>query len=104
MTLLADSGQPTGAVWMLDGSGTIELARLAGPADGTVEAPIHLLDGAADNWDLDHDDTKIALYELCLTRGSQYDIYRWVNLAELLRLWHRLDLPDQVRAHWDGSF
>lgn len=107
MTLLADADPPTGAVWMPDGSGTIELARLAGPAGGTVEAPGHLLDGAADtddSWDLDHDETKIALYELCLARGSQYDIYRWVNLAELLRLWHRLDLPAQVRAHWDGSF
>jgi hypothetical protein len=94
-----------GAVWMADGSGTIELARLAGPADGPVDAPSHLLDPKRTRhvWDLSRDEAKIALYQLCLTRGSQYDIYRWVNLAELVRLWDRLELPGPVRLQWTSS-
>jgi hypothetical protein len=103
MTITPDSF--LGAVWTTDGSGTIELARLSGPADGVVDAPAHLLDPmwTREVWDLGRDEAKAVLYEVCLTRGSQYDIYRWVNLPELVRLWDRLELPEPVRLQWTSS-
>jgi hypothetical protein len=105
-TLVPDAANSfLGAVWTADGSGTIELARLDGPITGLADAPSHLINAgrARPVWDLDRDDAKIALYELCLTRGSQYDVYRWVNLDELVRLWDRLDLPEPVRLQWTSS-
>lgn len=97
---------PGVAVWAPDGSGTVELARLAGPRRGMVMAPRHLL-GAGEHrrfWDVDDAAVKIRLYELCLSAGGPFDIYRYVNLGELLRLWARLRLPATVRETWERAF
>ena len=97
---------PGVAIWAPDGSGTIELARLAGPTCGLVMAPAHLLGMIRDTpaWNLDDDQVKIRLYELCLTAGGPFDVYRYVNLAELLRLWAALDLPANITETWERAF
>jgi hypothetical protein len=38
-----------------------------------------------------------------LNRGTPFDIYRWVNLADLAALWPGLDLPVGLRAEWGGA-
>lgn len=98
--------EPGVAVWAPDGSGTVELARLAGPARGAVLAPAHLLAGFVTDpvWNLDDTDTKIRLYEICLCIGGPYDIYRYVNLGELLRLWGVLRLPRMIVETWERAF
>lgn len=91
------------AAWTADGSATVELERLSGPRHGLVDPPAHLLrepPAPGARWDLDRVATKVRLYELCLTRGCPFDIYRWVNLDDLLRLWDVLDLPASVAAPW----
>lgn len=84
-------------VWTADASATVELDRVAGPVHGVVRPPTHLV---ADEVDLDDLPGKITLYRACLLRGGPFDIYRWVNLPELLRIWHLLDLPPDVTACW----
>ncbi|HVX46584.1 MAG TPA: hypothetical protein VHC49_22000 [Mycobacteriales bacterium] len=93
------------AVWAPDGSGTVELAHLAGPVHGSILAPVHLLGGPAAEpvWDLDDVNIKIRLYETCLNSGGPYDIYRYVNLGELLRLWPALRLPHRIVEIWERA-
>jgi hypothetical protein len=91
------------AVWPPDGADAIELNRLAGPGIGLVEPPVHLLGGcppAGERWDLAVLVIKIRLYQICLARGSRYDIYRYVNLHDLANLLDRLTLPAAIAGCW----
>jgi hypothetical protein len=96
--LTADRRIPPIAVWTADASATVELDRLTGPVGGVVNAPTHLV--AAGEIDLDDLPSKIRLYQACLLHGGPFDIYHWVNLPELLRVWQLLDLPPDVTACW----
>jgi hypothetical protein len=102
-----DSPRPAAgvAVWAPDGSGTVELAHLDGPVHGSILAPVHLLGGpaAGAEWNLDDVAIKIRLYETCLTAGGPYDIYRYVNLGELMRLWSALRLPRMIVETWERA-
>jgi hypothetical protein len=90
------------AVWTADYSGTVELRRLAGPRDRLVSsadwhgAPLR----GPGPWRLSRLEVQTTVYEHCLIVGTQYEIYRWVNLLDLARLWPRLHLPPGVRAEW----
>lgn len=90
------------AVWAGDSGNVIELDRLAGPRTGRVEPPRHLFPESPEpitlNLDLPAD--KARLYTACLLRGSPYDIYRYVNLADLAVLLPTLDLPGVVADAW----
>ncbi len=91
------------AVWTADGSATVELARMTGPAHGVVDPPVYLRAGpppVGPQVDLDDPISKALLYQACLAGGSQFDIYRLVNLDELVRVWRLLDLPSGVAACW----
>jgi hypothetical protein len=50
--------------------------------------------------DLDQPAVKARVYEACLIRGGPFDVYRWVNLTELARVWRTLRLPVDVAAAW----
>ncbi len=93
------------AVWTADSSATVELSRLAGPRSGTLQLPDRLAHQAcaARACDLDRVECKLALYERCLAVGTQYDIYRWVNLEDLVDLWPLLALPVGLKAEWTGA-
>lgn len=94
------------SVWAPDGSGTIELDRLCGPVTGQVRPPAHLLEGSGiggEEWDIADPDVKIRLYEVCLTRGGVFDIYGYVNLRELARLWPVLRLPRRISPAWTAA-
>lgn len=90
------------AVWTGNCSGTVELSRLSGPRDGEItptDCGSVRLPGRPP-WRLSSARVKAALYEHCLTRGTQFEIYRWVNLDDLAAIWHLLDLPGGVRNEW----
>ena len=91
-------GQTPAAVWTADASATVELDRLTSPAHGRIDPPFHLLVAGPVN--LDDLPSKVALYQACLLRGGPFDMYQWINLGELLRLWHLLDLPAGIAACW----
>jgi hypothetical protein len=91
------------AVWTADGSATVELARMTGPAHGVVDPPVYLRAGpppVGPQVDLDDTSSKALLYQACLVSGGPFDIYRWVNLDELVKVWRLLDLPSGVAACW----
>lgn len=44
-----------------------------------------------------------ALYIRCLTVGTPFEIYQWVNLDNLVALWDTLVLPVGVKAEWSGA-
>lgn len=67
-----------------------------GPAAG---AGLLLRPGEQD-FDLANEADRQALYEIVLTEGTAADICRYLNLAELRRLWPTLWLPRHVRAAW----
>jgi hypothetical protein len=50
--------------------------------------------------DLADEADRQALYEIVLTEGTAADICRYLNLAELRRLWPAAWLPRHVRAAW----
>lgn len=90
------------AVWTGDCSGTVELARLAGPHDGLLTGAdgLRLRLVRPGPWPLADPGVRVALYEYCLARGTQFDIYRWLNLCDLAAVWARLRLPHGVRGEW----
>jgi len=90
------------AVWTGDYSGTVELSRLAGPRDGLVTASdaLHVRPAGSPPWRLSDPGVRVAVYQHCLTRGTQFEIYRWVNLEDLAGVWPDLDLPQGVRNEW----
>jgi hypothetical protein len=94
-------------VWTADFSGTVELARCAGPRTGMAPPPdcwTGCFTGTASGeLDLSNPACKAALYECCLSRGTPFDIYRWVNLEDLASLWPRLHLAPGLRAEWEGA-
>jgi len=91
-------GHGPAAVWTADASATVELARLSAPAHGRIDPPGHLLVAGPVN--LDDMASKVRLYRACLLLGGPYDMYQWINLAELLRVWPLLDLPAGIAACW----
>lgn len=92
-------------VWTADCSATVELARLAGPRDGTFQIPGRLAHPSCPirPCDLDRTECITALYTRCLTVGNQFEIYQWVNLDNLVELWDKLVLPVGVKAEWAGA-
>lgn len=93
-------------VWTADCSATVELARLAGPRIGMWKLPRRLAHSrcAAMPCDLGRTDCQSALYQRCLIIGSQYDLYAWLNLPDLIQLWDCLVLPPGLRTEWTGAF
>lgn len=101
-----DASLWTAVVWTADCSATVELARCAGPHDGRVRMPACCTapePSPGAEIDLSLATTKVRLYECCLSRGTPFDIYRWVNLADLAALWPRLSLAPAVRAEWGSA-
>ena len=90
------------AVWTGDCSGSVELARLAGPRDGLLTASDagRLRRAGRAPWSLADPAVRAALYEHCLICGTQFDIYRWVNLADLAAVWHLMRLPAGIGDEW----
>jgi hypothetical protein len=89
-------------VWAGDSGSVIELDRLDGPRTGRIELPHYLFPDVPDTviLDLDEPRHKALLYTACLRRGSPYDVYRYVNLADLAVLLPTLSLPKPIADAW----
>lgn len=93
------------AVWAGNCSGTVDLARLAGPRSARIGAG----DGIAARlpgrppWQLAEPRVRVAVYRYCLTAGSPFEIYRWVNLTDLAAVWASLALPRGLAREWRGA-
>lgn len=104
---LADRAERAGvgAVWTADYSATVELRRLAGPHDKTIGAGEWHWGAPGESigcgpWRLASPAVRLVVYQWCLANGSQFEIYRWVNLVDLAAMWSTIALPSGVRAEW----
>jgi hypothetical protein len=90
------------AVWAGNSGGIIELDRLEGPRTGRIEPPEYLFpeSAATVTLDLDVPQHKARLYTACLCHGNPYDVYRYVNLADLKILLPTLRLPESIADAW----
>lgn len=81
------------------------LDELAGPTTGVVELPHHLDWSEQGVYDLDRPDELGLMYEVVLREAmGPEDLHRYLDAALLRRVWHRLYLPQRVRALWEGRF
>lgn len=93
------------AVWTGPCAACVDLARLAGPEHyefNSAEGTYFGLPGAAP-WHLSDANVRATVYRHVLTSGTQFDIYRWVNLIDLATVWPSLRLPRGVRSEWQGA-
>lgn len=82
-----------------------ELELLVGPTSGTVELPRHLDWSGSAHYDLDRPGRIVDLYRAVLNEASKpSDLYSYVNMQVLKRLWSYMWLPDGVRAAWEQHF
>lgn len=88
------------AAWTGTCSATVELARLEGPHAGAIPGGFPTALPGSPPWDVSDTDVRVALYRWALTEGTQFDIYRWVNLADLAEIWPLLALPDGIHEEW----
>jgi hypothetical protein len=78
----------------------IELARLAGPHTGIIDAPPHLLPTPPARLTLNDPADRARPYTACLRYGDPYDVYRYINLHDLAGLLPSLPATlSQVWAH-----
>ena len=81
-----------------------DLATLRGPQTGSVRLPLGVYSSGAGPdriFDLAAKAQRIELYQIVLIDGTVEDVARYINHAELLRLWPRLWLPAYVRHAWE---
>ncbi len=88
------------AAWTGGCSATVDLSRLAGPRNAVIADDIPAELPGRPPWDLAEPRIRAAVYSWALTEGTQFDIYRWVNLVDLARVWPLLDVPEGISHEW----
>jgi hypothetical protein len=70
-------------------------------ATGVVTLPLRVQwSGRPRQYDLADRRQRALAYELVLTEGTDDDVRRYIDLAELVALWDDLVLPGHVRQAW----
>jgi len=79
------------------------LDDLRGPAEGTVELPLHLFWSSPDRtFDLGRLGARRSLYETVLREASSSgDLAAYLDGGTLIRSWAELHLPKGVRRAWE---
>ncbi|MGH3366210.1 MAG: hypothetical protein ACRDOY_03310 [Nocardioidaceae bacterium] len=81
----------------------VDLDELHGPVEGTVQLPLRVYSsglGPSETFDLADPGQRMALYQIVLSSGDEDALRRYINGAELRRLWPRLWLSPHVRRAW----
>lgn len=80
------------------------LDELRGPTSGVVRLPLRIYwsgpDPEAVEWDVETPERRARIYEIVLREGDLDDVRRFINGAELVRLWDQLYLPPWLRTAW----
>ncbi|MCL6614274.1 MAG: hypothetical protein K6U03_06640 [Firmicutes bacterium] len=77
---------------------------MAAEQRGTVRLPLHLKWSEPRDYDLTDPAQRKRVYEIVLREGRAEDIRRYIDPAELRRVWDDLYLPENVRAAWEDYF
>jgi hypothetical protein len=82
------------------------LDELTGPAQGSVELPLHLAWSGLTTYDLDKPRQRMGLYRTVLHEGLHDDLPRYLNRDLLLQLWPVLStlVGRTVRTVWEAAF
>lgn len=81
-----------------------DLVALRGPLTGKVRLPLRVYSSGAGPgraFDLADEAERVEVYQIVLAEGGLADVCRYLDGAELLRLWPRLWLPPHVRRAWE---
>lgn len=82
------------------------LDELSGPAQGTVELPLHMAWSGMTSYDMSKPRQRMGLYRTVLHEGLRDDLPRYLNQDLLLQLWPvlRTLVGRTVRAAWEDAF
>jgi hypothetical protein len=81
------------------------LAALQGPASGSVVLPRHLDWAGSARYELDEPARLVDYYRTVLIEATKpSDLHDHLERATLLRLWHSLWLPAELRNAWEQHF
>lgn len=82
------------------------LQELAGPVEGTVDLPLHIVWSGRTNYSLDRPKSCMTLYRTVLTEGLREDVAAFLHhrlLAEQWPVLRRLVSP-YIREVWEDAF
>ena len=81
------------------------LALLTGPTGGIVQLPRYLKWSGNSRYDLDQPGRIVDLYRTVINEAATPDdLHRYLEEAELRRLWPSMWLPAAVRHVWEERF
>lgn len=82
------------------------LDRLAGPAHGVVELPLHIAWSGLRSYDLDRPRLRMGLYRTVLAEGRHEDLLRLLDRDLLLAQWPvlRTLVSRHIRQAWEDAF
>ncbi|CAB4896418.1 unannotated protein [freshwater metagenome] len=81
-----------------------DLDVLRGPLRGRRQLPLHLDSSARPYYDFGSGRDRAQAYKLVLLEAIEVaDLEKWLERAELLRVWPELYLPRTVRAAWQDA-
>ncbi|MGW3851674.1 hypothetical protein [Streptomyces fagopyri] len=83
-----------------------DLAELAGPTEGIVELPLHLVWSGLRAFDLGDEKLLLGMYRIVLLNGRREDCARYLDAALLVAHWPilRKMLGRGVRTVWESRF
>lgn len=82
------------------------LQELAGPVEGTVDLPLHIVWSGRTSYSLDRPKSRMTLYRTVLTEGLREDVAAFLHhrlLAEQWPVLRRLVSP-YIREVWEDAF
>ncbi|MFE8950385.1 hypothetical protein [Streptomyces sp. NPDC007856] len=82
------------------------LQELAGPAEGTVDLPLHIVWSGRTSYSLDRPKSRMTLYRTVLAEGLREDLTAFLHhrlLAEQWPVLRRLVSP-HIREAWEDAF
>jgi len=81
------------------------LELLTGPTGGSVRLPAYLAWSGSSEYDLDAPGRIIDLYRTVLIEAANpADLYAYLDVGTLQRLWSYLWLPLELRMAWEDRF
>ncbi|KAF5990818.1 hypothetical protein BOG92_001440 [Streptomyces sp. WAC00263] len=82
------------------------LQDLAGPADGTVDLPLHVVWSGRSSFSLDRPKARMGLYRTVFAEGQRDDLIRFLNKDLLLAQWPVLRrlISRHIRDVWEDAF
>ncbi|MEV6757663.1 hypothetical protein [Streptomyces sp. NPDC051214] len=82
------------------------LEELSGPADGTVNLPLHVVWSGRRSYTLDRPKSRMSLYRTVLAEGQRQDLIDFLDRDLLIKQWPvlRTLISRPARDAWEAAF